>query len=214
MIMKILLGLLLLLIIIIPVMFWLKKFQLTSSPLKPASAMLMLENTENKATPPMIPISLEPIYLQKDPRWQEDTIGGSQETIGEVGCTLCCVSMALAHYDIQLMPDQLNELLKANQGYTQQGWLKWHTVSQVTRHQIRFTIPSKPRTDLIEAALRAGEPVIAKIYLWQTQPHWVLIVGKQGNDYLVKDPLGDGQSTDYLSAVNGAIQAIRIMKKN
>ena len=198
-------------------MFWSKKFQLTSLPPKSVATIPVIEKMEkieNQTTPLMTPISLQPIYLQKDPRWQEETIGGSQETIGQVGCTLCCVSMALAHYGIQLMPNQLNELLKANQGYTQQGWLKWHTVSQITHHQTRFTIPSKPRTDLIETALSAGEPVIAKIYLWQTQPHWVLIVGKQGNNYLVKDPLGDGQSLDSLSATNGTIQAIRILKKN
>lgn len=198
-------------------MFWFKKFQLTSSPPKPTFTRPAIEKTEkieNQATPPTTSISLHPIYLQKDPRWQKETIGGSQETIGQVGCTLCCVSMALAHYDIQLMPDQLNELLKANQGYTQQGWLKWHTVSQITHHQTRFAIPSKPQTDLIEAALSANEPVIAKIYLQQTQPHWVLIVKKQGNNYLVKDPLGDGQSLDNLSATNGTIQAIRILKKN
>jgi len=175
--------------------------------------MLTIEKMENQPKPPQ-PISLQPIYLQKDPRWQENLLGGSQETIGQVGCTLCCVSMALAHYDIQLMPDELNERLKENQGYTEQGWLKWHTVSQITRHQTRFVIPSQPRHDLIETALKQGEPVIAKIYLQPTQPHWILIVGKQGNDYLVKDPLGDGQTLDPISAINGAIQAIRILKKN
>ena len=154
---------------------------------------------------------LLPIYLQNDPRWQDELIGGSQQTLGAVGCTVCCVSMALAHYGIDLPPPQLNELLKANNGYTSQGWLKWQTVSQLTHSQIDFTISNQPTTALIDAALQLGQPVIAKIRLYGIFPHWVLIVGKNGTDYLVKDPLGDGKSLSKLAHDN-RIYAIRVVK--
>ncbi|NJO17577.1 MAG: hypothetical protein HC877_18120 [Thioploca sp.] len=156
-------------------------------------------------------LPITPIYLQNDPRWKNDRIGGSQQTLGAVGCTICCVSMALAHYGIDLPPPQLNELLKANNGYTSQGWLKWQTVSQLTSSQIDFMIADQPQTALIDAALRLSQPVIAKILLYGIFPHWVLIVGKNGPDYLIKDPLGDGKSLDRLSHQQ-RIYAIRVVK--
>lgn len=167
---------------------------------------------------PTLPVATVPIYLQNDLRWKNDKIGGSQQTLGAVGCTVCCVSMALAHHGIDLPPNLLNELLKANDGYTQRGWLKWNTVSKITNsrdwnNQIRFYIPNKPSTTIIDAALQAGEPVIAKILLNDRIYHWVLIVGKEGNDYLVKDSLGDGQSLDKLSKFKSKIYAIRVVKK-
>jgi Peptidase C39 family len=154
-----------------------------------------------------------PIYLQNDPRWKNELIGGSQQTLGAVGCTVCCVSMALAHYGIDLPPPQLNELLKANNGYTSQGWLKWQTVSQLTHAQINFTIPAQPKTAVIDAALQLGQPIIAKILLYGIFPHWVLIVGKNGPDYLIKDPLGDGKSLTQFSHQN-RIYAIRVVKNS
>ena len=156
-------------------------------------------------------LPITPIYLQNDPRWKNDRIGGSQQTLGAVGCTICCVSMALAHYGIDLPPPQLNELLKANNGYTSQGWLKWQTVSQLTYSQIDFMIVDQPQTALIDAALHLSQPVIAKILLYGIFPHWVLIVGKNGPDYLVKDPLGDGKSLTRLSHQQ-RIYAIRVVK--
>jgi len=156
---------------------------------------------------------LSPIYLQGDPRWKDDKIGGIEETLGEVGCFVSCVSMALAHHGIDLNPKQLNKLLKAHDGYTEQGWVKWGTVSKITENQIHFYVPNHPHLALIDAALKASEPVLAKIRLYGIMPHWVLIVGKEAEDYLVKDPLGDGQSLDKLSNFNSKIYAIRVVKK-
>lgn len=171
-------------------------------------------STESKVEPPAFHLPVFPIYLQNDPRWKDNKIGGSQETLGAVGCTVCCVSMALAHHGIHWLPNQLNELLKTHDGYTQQGWLKWYTLSKITDNQITFYIPNKPSLAVIDAALNAGEPVVAKILLYDVVYHWVLIVGKAGKEYLVKDPLGDGQSLDKLSKFKSKIYAIRVVKKN
>ena len=64
---------------------------------------------------------------------------------------------------------------------------------------------------MIDTALQWGQPVIAKIRLYGIFPHWVLIVGKNGADYLVKDPLGDGKSLSKL-AHHHRIYAIRVVK--
>src|SRR5205809_8075672 len=42
-----------------------------------------------------------PVYLQRDRAWEADRIGGTGETLGRVGCTVCCLAMGLAHFGIQ-----------------------------------------------------------------------------------------------------------------
>ena len=34
-----------------------------------------------------------PVYLQRDRAWEADRIGGTGETLGRVGCTVCCLAM-------------------------------------------------------------------------------------------------------------------------
>ena len=71
-------------------------------------------------------------YLQRDQRWASEPIGGSGKTLGAVGCTVCCVSMALAQQGVKLPPPSLNrQMIRAN-GFTPQGWLHWPTVAAAT----------------------------------------------------------------------------------
>ena len=65
-----------------------------------------------------------PFYLQRDPRWKDQTVGGSGESLGKVGCTVASLAMALHHYGLAMTPAQLNESLKAHSGYTFRGRLK------------------------------------------------------------------------------------------
>jgi hypothetical protein len=155
--------------------------------------------------------SESPIFLQTDSRWASDEIGGSREPLSAVGCTICSLSMALAHYGLEMTPDQLNERLKIKEGFTAQGWLKWDSVTEVTEQKIRIDIPAKLSHETIDQALKANQPVLAKILLGGRIQHWVLIVGKSGQEYLIKDPLGDGKSLDTLSKYGSNIFAIRIV---
>jgi hypothetical protein len=158
-------------------------------------------------------ISQSPFFLQTDARWSNDEIGGSRESLRAVGCTICSVSMALAHHGIEMTPAQLNEKLKAGDGYTEQGWLRWNRITELTDRKIRIEIPQRLSHEVIDKALKAGQPVIAKVFLNRVITHWVLIVGKSGLDYLIKDPLGDGRTLDTLSKFGSDIYAIRIVAK-
>ncbi len=197
------LNILILLVILIAASIWYQSLT------KDAASTPITRST----TDTLFHFPISPIYLQNDPRWKDDKMGGSQETLGEAGCFVACVSMALAHHGIDLTPKRLNELLKTNDGYTKQGWVRWYTVSKITNQQIRFYAPSQPSSAVIDAALKSGAPILAKILLYNVMPHWVLIVGKEGQDYLVKDPLGDGKSLDKLSKFKNKIYAIRVVNK-
>ena len=153
------------------------------------------------------------IYRQRDPRWRDARIGGSGETLGQVGCTVCCIAMALEHHGIPMTPAQLNARLKGADGYTPRGWVKWRAVAQVTGGALRVQVIDQPSERHIDAALDAGCPVIAKVYLGGVAQHWVLVVAKSGDDYLVKDPLGDGTSLARLSGFRSGVKAIRIVRR-
>src|ERR1041385_860129 len=52
----------------------------------------------------MLPAIVTTNYLQRDPRWMNETVGGSGETLSQVGCTVCGLAMALGHYGIPIYP--------------------------------------------------------------------------------------------------------------
>lgn len=153
------------------------------------------------------------IYLQTDPRWVNEELGESGARMGAVGCTVCCLSMALAHHGIDLNPAQLNRALKECGGYTSRGWVKWDALRRVTKGAVCVRIPRRPTPADIERALEKGSPVIVKVLLESGIQHWVLIVGREKTEYLIKDPLGSGRTLDLLSKFPGDILAVRIVEK-
>jgi hypothetical protein len=67
---------------------------------------------------------------------------------------------------------------------------------------------------VLDASLKAGAFPIIAFHLPNGAHHWVLIVGKEGQDYLVRDPLDDEpEKTVALSTLTNRIRAVRIVKK-
>jgi ABC-type bacteriocin/lantibiotic exporter with double-glycine peptidase domain len=155
----------------------------------------------------------EGFYLQTDARWANERIGGSGETLRAVGCTVCCLSMALAQHGVALDPSALNQRLKEADGFTAQGWLKWGAVRTATEGKVHVRVPDEATEADVAAALQAGNPVLVKVALGNGVLHWVLVVGREGREYLVKDPLGDGRSLKLLSSFQSEILAVRVVEK-
>lgn len=153
-----------------------------------------------------------PHHGQGDPAWSGERIGGSGETIGAVGCTLCCVSMALEHFGIGAGdPSQLNASLIDGGGYTERGWILWSAVERVAADRVSVTVHGSPSHRQIDTDLKTGRLVLAKFHLPLDIPHWVLICGKQGDDYLVKDPAFRDAGLVALSTRTSSIHAIRTL---
>jgi hypothetical protein len=162
---------------------------------------------------PRSALAAEPIYLQTDPKWVAEKVGGSGEPLRAVGCTICCLSMALAHHGVALDPLELNRKLKEADGYTYRGWVKWDALRRVSGERLRVDLPQKPSNRDVEAALGAGNPVLVKVVLRSGVQHWVLLVGRDQKEYLMKDPLGDGRSLEFLSSLGSDILAVRIVTR-
>lgn len=119
-----------------------------------------------------------PFYLQRDERWKNETIGGG-ETLGKVGCTVSSLAMALEHYGLTFTPKTLNDALKANDGYTRRGWLRWNAVSRISSGKVSVRVLAEPTHGDIDAAIETRRPVLVKVFINRIVPHWVLLVGKK-----------------------------------
>jgi hypothetical protein len=152
-----------------------------------------------------------PHYLQRDPQWKDETIG-SGETLAKVGCTVSSLAMALEHFGAHFTPKTLNDALKLHGGYTRRGWILWSAVAKVSEGKASVQLLDQPTHAHLDDALRAGQPVLAKVFIDKIIPHWVLVAGKEGTNYLMRDPLNEAKNLEPLSKYGSDIFGVRIVK--
>ena len=152
-----------------------------------------------------------PHYLQRDPQWKDDTIG-SGETLAKVGCTVSSLAMALESYGVSFTPGMLNAALKTNGGYTRRGWLVWSAVEKISDGKASVRALDKPTHADLDAALQARQPVLAKVFINKIIPHWVLVSGKDGTNYLMRDPLDETKSLRPLASYGSEVYGVRIVE--
>ena len=132
---------------------------------------------------------------QRDVKWGSKKLGTSSVTIGNYGCYLTCLSMLLKYYGHEQDPEALNELFKSNDVYVQGNLVSGWAVNKVyndIKYEEHYECPDIPcNLSKIDAYLDKGMPVIAKVDFSPTagvQDHFVLIIGKENNSYLIADP--------------------------
>jgi hypothetical protein len=154
----------------------------------------------------------EPHYLQHDPRWAGDTLGTTRETLGKVGCLVCSLAMGTAALGAPIDPGELNRRLGVNGGYSREARVIWDKVPVATGGAIEATVLPQPDHAALDAALECGELAVVRFTLPSGAPHWVLVVGKEGDEYLVKDPLTD-EPIVKLTSRTSAIQSVRLLRR-
>lgn len=136
---------------------------------------------------------------QRDPQWASTLLGhpGSPKTIGEWGCLLTCFAMVANSYGRSITPAQLNHAMITNGGYLNGYLTKWNGLSNVYSNIVYMGKVENSAPDLlsrINASLEAGNPVTVHVDFTRDTPytdndqHWVLIVGRDGEDYRINDP--------------------------
>lgn len=149
-------------------------------------------------------------YLQNDPRWASHRLGNlNGETLGDAGCTVSSVAMAMTNLGHPVDPGQLNAALAADGGFTQQGWLMWDAISRVTKGAIRAEVHAEPSLDRLDACLARGDYPIVKFLIGGVIPHWVQIVGKDKGTYYMRDPAIDEPGTSPLTRRTPIILSVR-----
>ena len=155
-----------------------------------------------------------PQFFQGDPRWGADPLGPTPATLGAEGCAVTSAAMVLASYGVDVDPGRLNAFAIQHGGYTPEGWLYWEAAAAYPPAIARKAYEDKPSYALIDQNLLAGNPVIIRVRYPTGGTHFVVIVGKRGFDYLIRDPgRGGAQGVYPLKDFGRPIEALRFFER-
>lgn len=159
-----------------------------------------------------------PLFLQGDSAWGRDKLGPTEDSLAEVGCAVASAAMVLAGYGIDTDPGRLNAFLaELPGGYTAQGWIYWEKAAEVDPAMTAGLLPhyeDAPSFFLIDWNLLHGNPSIVRLRYPNGITHFLVICGKRGFDYLVRDPGSGGARGVYpLKEFGGPIEALRFYRK-
>ncbi len=183
-------------------MWWAKWNRL--GPIAPSGGLYFFRRVE-------LPV---PSFRQGDPRWADDLLGPTDNTIGAEGCAISSTAMVLSYYGIDTDPQRLNAFLNDHDGYTPQGWLYWEAAATLAPDRVRHVYEDLPSYRLIDTNLRRGNPVIIRLRFPSGVTHFVVIAGKSGFDYLTQDPGAGAKKGIYpLRQLTDKIEALRFYEK-
>jgi hypothetical protein len=151
-----------------------------------------------------------PHFAQADTRWSKDKLGPTPGSLGAEGCAVASAAMVLAAYGADLDPGRLNAFLKTNGGYTDRGWLYWEKAAEYPPVVARHVYEDDASHFLIDWNVMQGNPVIVRLRYPDGITHFVVIVGKSGHEYLIRDPGRRFSDGIYpLSEFGSPIEALR-----
>jgi Peptidase C39 family len=159
-----------------------------------------------------------PQFFQSDPRWGGDPLGATPGGLAAEGCAVASAAMTLASYGVDVDPGRLNKFLTALPGgYTPHGWIYWEKAAEFDSGFTSRLLPhyeDLPSYFLIDRNLLEKNPVIARLRYPNGITHFVVICGKEGFDYLIRDPGQGGEKGVYpLKQFGSGIEAIRFYRK-
>ncbi|MEI6416288.1 MAG: C39 family peptidase [Verrucomicrobiota bacterium] len=154
-------------------------------------------------------------FFQEDPRWAAEVLGASPcDTLGSAGCAVTSAAMVLASYGVMVDPKALNQYLIAHNGYEGDSWIKWEVAAEYPPGVAEHRYEDLPSYGLIDWNLLCGNPVIVRIRRATGNTHFMVIVGKQGFNYLIRDPAAQGLRGVYpFSQLGAPIEALRFYRK-
>ena len=158
-----------------------------------------------------------PQFFQGDSRWGNESLGETPGTLGAEGCAVSSAAMTLGFYGMDIDPKRLNRFLTDHQGYEGKGWLKWESAAGFAPGIVEKAYEDLPSYRLIDWNLLHGNPVIVRIRRSDGITHFVVIVGKRGFDYLIRDPAGYGKARGgriyRLAELGVPIEALRYYRR-
>jgi hypothetical protein len=155
-----------------------------------------------------------PSFRQADPRWRDEPLGPTDGTLGGEGCAVSSTAMILASYGIDTDPQRLNSFLIEHEGYTPQGWIYWEKAAELAPEKVKHVYEDAASYRLIDSNVCCGNPVIVKLRLPSGTTHFVVIAGKDGYDYLTRDPGAGARKGLYpLRELGSKIEGLRFYQK-
>jgi len=143
-------------------------------------------------------------YSQRDSRWAGQAMGRSSDSVLEVGCLVTSISMALKRDGVNFTPGDIaanSSYFFSNTAYlTFPGASSWPGGKKYTNIGI----------STIENELSSGRAVIVGVYAGKYGTHYVMLIKKDGGDYIMHDPYygPDKKFTDYYSTGSIFVAAV------
>ena len=152
-------------------------------------------------------------YLQNDPQWSSDKLGASNSTMGKEGCLVASIATVVNYFGIKYTPQELNNIFTVNGVLNENGQVIWMNIKNAIP-DIDYQYDRVFNAKTIENLLGEGLlPIIEVKYKGFGAKHWVVIIGSDGTDFLVMDPLNQNKSPAKLSEHGGRAFAYRVLLK-
>ena len=152
-------------------------------------------------------LKIEIPWFSQTEEWGDKFLGDSQSiTLRTHGCALCCTAMVFNSYGVRINPEKLNKTLLKSNAF-EKGWnddtgeylgrvrLIWEKAASAYDEVAsfkRYNFSDGPADlKLIRSYLDRGIPVIAEVLRPRGIPHFVVIRGYEGDDFLIRDPLNE-----------------------
>ena len=141
---------------------------------------------------------------QKDSRWARKLLGFNtdpQYDIYNYGCLITCLAMVSGYYGKDTNPEDINNILKASEGFSNGGFYNWGAIAKVFKDIKEYWVGTPdPLTDeqmnRIKSALDDGFPVMVQLdsnpKTVKLDMHYVLLIGynpSDENDFTIADPV-------------------------
>jgi Tol biopolymer transport system component len=154
-----------------------------------------------------------PFFSQRDPLWKDNLVGQSGSTISQIGCAMTSCAMVLKYFEVNTNPAILNDWLSSNtnNGYATSGAIYWAKPAEYSNEKMQFVSSGGSLTDndnwaVLESELIQEYPVIVQVDFNPStsalDEHWVVVIGKQGDEYLINDPWDLSGDPDDVSPNN------------
>ena len=155
-----------------------------------------------------------PQFRQGDPQWSIQLLGNTASTLGAEGCAVASAAMVFSYYGIDTDPGRLNRFLTETGGYTERGWICWDKAAAIAPATVEHIFEDLPSYYQIDFNLLHRNPVIIRLRYPNDITHFVVIVGKNGFDYLIRDPGHGAEKGVYpLHEFGSKIEALRFYRK-
>jgi predicted nucleic acid-binding Zn-ribbon protein len=134
-------------------------------------------------------------FNQLDSRWIDEKLGfSSSSTIGDYGCGVTSLAMVFKSYGIGMNPSQLNARLRSTHAFFD-DLLDWRNVAGASDGRLLLANSPYPLGQstidwgFIDQQLAGGNPVIVYIDRPGALSHYVVLVDKRSDGYVMHDPI-------------------------
>jgi len=134
------------------------------------------------------------LLWQNDDRWGGKTLGYGPETIKDVGCLDTSLTMVVNGFGYNETPDTVSQKM-VGIGAFSGAYINAYRIGDAfpgvaLKNLVDCEYSPAPLSD-IDAELAANRPVVVRVDQSPSpglQDHWVVLYGKENNDYLMLDP--------------------------